>query len=466
MTLTENSSSCEANWPTLSGTVVPGGYEVGDILEAEAKRARFRLRVLGDWSANAFLDVFLAADQAAAEEQVALWSAAKELKHLNLSSPLSAGQLEHEGAHLVYLVARSADENLAGVLRERALTVEEVRDILTSLRRSLEHLHGRGWIHGHLAPEHIFAVGDAIEISTEYAGRTNTARPMHLADPKYTAPEAAGENTTNAADIWCLGATLFEALTQKVFSVERQAELANLPPPFNRVAERCLDPNPQTRCALRELGDLIAGRRTPLAAETAPPAALPKRESVPVLTRVRPEEEHPRSSKLWIYAVAAVLFVLLMLWAARPRHQYQAVTAPVTPPHTNTAATKRPPAPSPSREVRPLTRAPQLPQVSPTPSGAVAETRPTPPGPPTINGPVWHVIVFTYAREADAENKAHSINNRHPNLDAKVFSPSGQGSPYLVTVGGKMTKEEAARLRQRAVGLGLPHDSYIQNYKQ
>jgi hypothetical protein len=69
-------------------------------------------------------------------------------------------------------------------------------------------------------------------------------------------------------------------------------------------------------------------------------------------------------------------------------------------------------------------------------------------------------------READAEKKAQSLNERHADLDAKVFSPNGQGSPYLVTVGGNMTREEAARLRQRVVGLGLPHDSYIQNYKQ
>ncbi len=76
------------------------------------------------------------------------------------------------------------------------------------------------------------------------------------------------------------------------------------------------------------------------------------------------------------------------------------------------------------------------------------------------------MIVFTFAHEADAENKAKFINQKHPNLDAKVFSPDGHGSPYLVTVGGNLTREEAARLRQRAVGVGLPRDSYIQNYKQ
>jgi hypothetical protein len=79
---------------------------------------------------------------------------------------------------------------------------------------------------------------------------------------------------------------------------------------------------------------------------------------------------------------------------------------------------------------------------------------------------VWRVIVFTFAHESDAEKKAHSVNERHPNLDAKVFSPAGRGTAYLVTVGGKMTREQAAQLRNRVIEMGLPRDSYIQNYKQ
>jgi hypothetical protein len=74
--------------------------------------------------------------------------------------------------------------------------------------------------------------------------------------------------------------------------------------------------------------------------------------------------------------------------------------------------------------------------------------------------------LFTYAREADAEKKAHSVNEKHPQLDATVFKPSGAHSAYLVTVGGRMTREQATRLRQRVIGLGFPRDSYIQNYKQ
>ena len=78
---------------------------------------------------------------------------------------------------------------------------------------------------------------------------------------------------------------------------------------------------------------------------------------------------------------------------------------------------------------------------------------------------MWRVVVFTYNHQGDAEKKAQSVNQKHPNLNASVFSPAGNG-PYLVTLGGAMTREEAQQLRRKALREGMPRDSYIQNYKQ
>ncbi len=461
----ENPSFCEPNWPTLSSTLLPGGYEPGEIVEADAQKARFRVRVLGDWSANAFLDAFCASGPQA-QAQVALWMAARQLQNSNLSSPLAAGEFEHDAAQLIYVVAPGADESLAAVLRERAITVEEARELLVSLRRGLEYLHAHGWVHGHLAPEQVLAVGDSIRISSEYAGQINAARPIELLTAKYCAPEASGANVTPAADVWCLGATLFEALTQKSFPSNRSPEVAGLPKPFDKIVARCLDPNPQTRCTLREVADLAANRL----ANTAPreplsPAVVAKPEAAPVLTRVARRERRDNSSipRLWIYAGALVVVVLLLLWAAWPKRQpppatqtvsaLQTVPDPVVPPSKNVWETKT---------LKPNGNAPVRPALPAPADLAKLERR----SPLTVNGPVWRVVVFTYAREADAEKKAELVNKRHPNLDAKVFSPKPQESPYLVTVGGRMTREEAARLRQRAIGMGLPRDSYIQNYRQ
>ena len=78
----------------------------------------------------------------------------------------------------------------------------------------------------------------------------------------------------------------------------------------------------------------------------------------------------------------------------------------------------------------------------------------------------WRVVVYTYAREADARQRARIINSKRPGLQAEVFSPGGGNSPYLVAIGGWMEREAANRLRQRAIKLGLPRDAYIQIFRK
>lgn len=81
-----------------------------------------------------------------------------------------------------------------------------------------------------------------------------------------------------------------------------------------------------------------------------------------------------------------------------------------------------------------------------------------------MKGNVWRTVLYTYNRQSDADEKAKALNAQHADLHADVFSPSGRG-PYLVCAGGRMSREEAVQMRKRVVGLGLPHDSYIQNFK-
>ncbi len=76
------------------------------------------------------------------------------------------------------------------------------------------------------------------------------------------------------------------------------------------------------------------------------------------------------------------------------------------------------------------------------------------------------MVVYTYGQAADADRKAQQINAKHANLKAEVFSPEGNRSPYLVVVGGAMSKDDAYRLRRIAVSQGMPHDSYAQNFSR
>jgi hypothetical protein len=78
----------------------------------------------------------------------------------------------------------------------------------------------------------------------------------------------------------------------------------------------------------------------------------------------------------------------------------------------------------------------------------------------------WRVIVYTFARLEPAEQRARAVNRRWPELQAEVFSPKPGQPPYLVAIGGRMSRADAERLRDDARGKGLPQDTYAQNYSR
>jgi hypothetical protein len=73
------------------------------------------------------------------------------------------------------------------------------------------------------------------------------------------------------------------------------------------------------------------------------------------------------------------------------------------------------------------------------------------------------VVAFTYNRADQAQKKVESIAQQHGDLRPEVFTPTGR-APFLVTVGGAMNRDQAFALAQRVRRLGLPRDSYAQNY--
>jgi hypothetical protein len=76
----------------------------------------------------------------------------------------------------------------------------------------------------------------------------------------------------------------------------------------------------------------------------------------------------------------------------------------------------------------------------------------------------WRVIAFTYSREDQARQKAAMIAQSNPDLSPAVFTPNGH-APFLVTLGGPMSKQEAFALSGKAKREGMPKDTYAQNYR-
>jgi hypothetical protein len=74
------------------------------------------------------------------------------------------------------------------------------------------------------------------------------------------------------------------------------------------------------------------------------------------------------------------------------------------------------------------------------------------------------VIAFTYSSRESAEKKVQQLNQKYPGLRAAVFSPRSRRGYYLVSLGGRMTRDDAVRVQRNARGKGLPRDTYVQNY--
>ena len=173
-----------------------------------------------------------------AEAQLRRWRETIELSHPNLLPLLNTGRAIVDGAEVVYAVEELAEENLAQIVPERALTADEARAMLPPVLAALEFLHARRLVHGRIRPSNIMATGDQIKLSSDSLRPTGEIPPTVNA---YDAPEVLADGVSPASDMWSLGITLVEVLTQRKLVLDT-ARLAiaepgldkNIPEPFRK----------------------------------------------------------------------------------------------------------------------------------------------------------------------------------------------------------------------------------------
>ena len=195
------------------------------------------------------------------ELQVSWWELAAKLSHPHLLRLFQTGHCEIEGTQLLYAVTEYAEESLSQILPYRPLTPEEARDTLRPLLDALAYIHAKGFVHGHIKPANVMAVGDLIKVSSDGLCGVGESSRVLGATNGYAAPEIAdGAGMAPAADVWSLGVTLVEALTQSppVWKGTEQAELV-LPEtlPFSDIATHCLRRNPQQRWTVPEIAERL-----------------------------------------------------------------------------------------------------------------------------------------------------------------------------------------------------------------
>jgi serine/threonine protein kinase len=195
-----------------------------------------------------------------------------------------AGRCRLEDLPFIYAVMEYAEENLGEILPQRALTADEVRDVLDPALDVLVYLHAKGLVHGHLKPSNILATHDRLKLSSDSLFPIGDRRQLLRGRDIYDAPEMQSAPVSAKEDVWSLGITLVEALTQHppVISSEHSADPVvprELPDLFLVIAKHALRRDPNHRWSVAEIAARL--NPAPLAAAAAVASASSVAEPAP-----------------------------------------------------------------------------------------------------------------------------------------------------------------------------------------
>ncbi len=434
-------------WTEYEGITIDGAFPLTKLLRPEGRSAFFSTaNGAGVQTVIRLIEAHFDED-----EILARWRGVAALNHPNALKLEEYGQVVLDETSLVYAVMEPVDANLEEVLSRQLLSLSEARQLATSLVSVLETLHSHGFVHEHIEPANIFAVGEVVKL------RSDCIRE---------APEGEAGRELKRRDVRDLAAVLLQALTQQR-TLEAAARDLPLPVPFDAIVRKGMSGEwgaaeiataleagtapQQNALAAGPAEASLNGIRTSSATEaslpheqkaTEPPSqrAFPSVDLEDAIADVNPRT---RPKAIWIViAGLAALLVVLLGWHFLHRQ-------PVIPSGSaETASAPENTAPKPTTPSTPVARATAPPVRSRDAAAAHGQ---------------WRVIAFTYNHEDQAQHKVATIAQNHPELHPEVFTPTGR-APYLVAVGGALNRDEAFALANKVRNEGLPRDTYAQNF--
>ena len=464
---------CMQFWKEMEGKTVAGRYALGTLLRSTEQSAWFAAKDDRQKPWVAFLT-----KSASDEDQVLKnLEAASRVKHANVVGIEKTGRQRIDDLPLVYAILEPTEENLAEVLRERALTPEETAEITSSLVAGLTAIHEQGLFHGHVDPAFVMASGDTVKLSSDCLQK----------------PAVEARADSFAQDTGDLGATVFQALTQRTLTSPDDPAINKLPVPFRSIVHSSVIgrwgltdiaaalkkpgleeirhpiPNVETAAKPKFAEESSAKAVAPVAKATVAKPVVEKQEKTPARAAVPaslstdavPAVDKGRSTALRIVAIIALIAAIGVIWFFyRSRTADSDTAGTATSSSAPATAAQTTPAPDASAPEQPAS-APPASSMTPAPRvpATVASTNVAPAG----DHKIWRVVVYTFANKSAAEHKVTALTAEHPDLKPEVFSAHGQG-PWLVTVGGPMDRAQAFQMRGQVRSQGMPGDSYAQNY--
>ena len=250
-------ASIREDW---EGRSVDGKFALLEWLGGSAESGVF-LTVLG--GVQRAVIKLIPAEGADTEAFLAQWEMAKALSHIHLMRLLEAGRCTVEGTDVLYVVTEHAEKVLSKFLPEKPLQGHEASNIFTPVLEALSYLHENGFVHGHIKPSNILVCGGELKISCDdffvAGGVSKPPRKPSI----YDAPEVAAGTLTAAADVWSVGISLVEALTQRPPARDAgnvPIVSGNLPRPFPDIVRDSLRPEPGERCSIGDIQGRLAVR--------------------------------------------------------------------------------------------------------------------------------------------------------------------------------------------------------------
>jgi hypothetical protein len=445
-------------WTEFEGVTIDSAFALNKLLQTEGRSAFFStVNAKGESVLIRLIECHFDED-----EILARWRGVQNLGHPSILSIDRFGQfrIEEDDITAVYTVFERVDANLGVVLEQGRLTTSDAAQIGVSIASALETLHTHGFVHEHVEPRNIFQVGESVKLRGDCIRET---------------PEGQTGFDARRRDVNDLALVLMQVLLGMPQPSNTNPR-PNLPAPFDDIVRNGISgewglaeikgalapyvskPKPSATqgaaaAATKAAFQAASAKARDLAANTftsgtaAPPE--PRREppawagSKPAARALFPGHEPagfalPNSVgsslhlfRRWIGVGVFLVIVLLLGWIFTQRSSGKR------------GGTAAPPAPAAG--------------------SAASSSQPTSAPTPSLAKTGWRVVAFTYNRKDQAQKKAASLAQKHPDLRPEVFSPSGK-APWLVTIGGVQQRDAAYALAHKASGLGLPRDTYAQNY--
>jgi TonB family protein len=306
-------------WTKWEGQVINGVLPLVRVLSTSDHSAVF----LTDYKARNFPRAALKLIPAVptlAQTQLTRWTTAAALSHPHLIRLLEVGRCEIEGRPFLFVVMEYAEQTLSQILPRRALTPDEVREMLRPTLNALAFLHGKNLVQGRLTPSNILVVDDQLKLASDTVRPVGEPTAGIAKSSVYDPPEAKDGIFSTAGDIWSFGVAMVEALTQSPPSwPDNKSDTPSfpdaLPAAFAEIARQCLNRDPAKRPTVADssLPQPPVSGPEPLVSVPQPVRSIPQSPAGKVPGRSTPPEESPKQR--FILPIAVLLIVALAVWA-------------------------------------------------------------------------------------------------------------------------------------------------------